>query len=546
MVRVSAIFIAICMVLIAVSLGIVLYLRFGFTGVESGVVALGALTALAVYNAVAARMRDRAEASAQISTLSRSSGDLARQLAEFSLRLNAMDSKVEHVLERSLQVAQPLAAEIEELSTLVKQLADSVAGHQLAIGRIGAKFDAVAATRQTGPAAPSADVDAAPAAPAPRPAAPAVAAPALTTAAPAAAVPEPAAASAAMVAPPPVPSVTEPPAATPAPAAPAPSPRAAPAESTVPAFAGLDRAGIIAAIGSAIEGGRIDLYLQPIVMLPQRKVRFYEAMSRLKADNGDMVAAADFLKYAEAGALMPKLDHLTVLRCVQVVRRLLLKNREIGLFCNVSGLTLTDASFSSLLELVEANRAIATSLVLEFTQSAVRAMGPIEHESLAALAERGFRFSMDNLTDLRVEPRELTDRGFRFVKASANLLLNRAGAASTDIHPADFSDLLGRYGIDLIAERIESENVVVDLLDYDVRFGQGFLFAPPRPVRAEALQSTNGEAPKDYAREQGKPGLGEAGRSTLGPAPATPQVAAPVAASRGSLAQLIRAGASRG
>ncbi len=547
MVRVSAIFIAICMVLIAVSLGIVLYLRFGFTGVESGVVALGALTALAVYNAVAARMRDRAEASAQISTLSRSSGDLARQLAEFSLRLNAMDSKVEHVLERSLQAAQPLAAEIEELSTLVRQLADSVAGHQLAIGRIGAKFDAVAATRQTGPAAPSADVDAAPAAPAPRPAAPAVAAPALTTAAPpAAAVPEPAAAPAAMVASTPAAVVTEPPAATPASAAPAPSPRAAPAESTVLAFAGLDRAGIIAAIGSAIEGGRIDLYLQPIVMLPQRKVRFYEAMSRLKADNGDMVAAADFLKYAEAGALMPKLDHLTVLRCVQVVRRLLLKNREIGLFCNVSGLTLTDASFSSLLELVEANRAIATSLVLEFTQSAVRAMGPIEHESLAALAERGFRFSMDNRTDLRVEPRELTDRGFRFVKASANLLLNRAGAASTDIHPADFSDLLGRYGIDLIAERIESENVVVDLLDYDVRFGQGFLFAPPRPVRAEALQSTNGEAPKDYAREQGKPGLGEAGRSTLGPAPATPQVAAPVAASRGSLAQLIRAGASRG
>ena len=26
---------------------------------------------------------------------------------------------------------------------------------------------------------------------------------------------------------------------------------------------------------------------------------------------------------------------------------------------------------------------------------------------------------------------------------------------------------------------------VVDLLDYDVRFGQGFLFAPPRPVRPE-------------------------------------------------------------
>ena len=29
---------------------------------------------------------------------------------------------------------------------------------------------------------------------------------------------------------------------------------------------------------------------------------------------------------------------------------------------------------------------------------------------------------------------------------------------------------------------------MVDLLEYDVRFGQGFLFSPPRPVRAEALQ----------------------------------------------------------
>jgi cyclic-di-GMP phosphodiesterase TipF (flagellum assembly factor) len=114
-------------------------------------------------------------------------------------------------------------------------------------------------------------------------------------------------------------------------------------------------------------------------------------------------------------------------------------------------------------------------------------MGPIEQECLATLAELGFRFSMDHVVDLRVEPRELADRGFRFIKVPSALLLSRA-AASGDIHPADFSDLLGRFGIDLIAERIEGESTVVDLLDYDVRFGQGFLFSPPRPVRAEVLQ----------------------------------------------------------
>jgi len=481
MVRISAIFIAACIVLIAGSIGVVVYLRFGLTGAESALVALGVLTALAVYNAIAARKHDRLEASNQLANLARGSGELARQLAEFGRRLSTTEGKVDTVIDRALATAQPLAAEIEELSTLVKQLADSVAAHEAAL----------AAERQ--------------------PAAAAVETPAAANGAAIMADPDSNLAAPLVVA---------------APAAPAVS--AAPAERKIAAFAGLDRDGIIAAIAKAIDASKIDLYLQPVVTLPQRKVRYYEALSRLKAENGDLVAAGDFLAYAEAGALMPKLDQLSTLRCVQVVRRLLLKNREIGLFCNLSGATLTDSGFPKFLEFMEANRAIAPSLVFEFTQSAVRAMGPIEHESLAALAERGFRFSIDNLTDLRVEARELNERGFRFVKVPAALLFNRVGVASTDIHPADFSDLLGRFGIDLIAERIENENTVVDLLDYDVRFGQGFLFSPPRPVRAEALQGAAGD-PKESGKDAASP----------------PQKASAATGSGGHLAQLARVGMRR-
>ncbi len=474
MVRISAIFIAACMVLIAGSIGVVVYLRFGFTGAELALVALGVLTALAVYNAISARKHDRLEASNQLANLARGSGDLARQLAEFGRRLNAMEGKVDTAIDRALATAEPLAAEIEELSTLVKQLADSVAAHDAALAG-DRRLPRTAA--EAPPTVNGAAV---------------AVAPDLVIAGPV--------------------EATAP---------------AAPVERKIAAFAGLDRDGIIAALAGAIDASKIELYLQPVVTLPQRKVRYYEALSRLKADNGDLVAAGDFLPYAEAGSLMPKLDHLSALRCVQVVRRLLLKNRDIGLFCNLSGATLTDSGFPKFLEFMDANRAIAPHLVFEFTQSAVRAMGPIEHESLAALAERGFRFSIDNLTDLRVEARELNQRGFRFVKAPAALLFNRVGVASTDIHPADFSDLLGRFGIDLIAERIENETTVVDLLDYDVRFGQGFLFSPPRPVRAEALQGVAGEA-----RESGKDA-------------APPQLAGDPIGPGGDLSQFARAGMRR-
>jgi cyclic-di-GMP phosphodiesterase TipF (flagellum assembly factor) len=261
-------------------------------------------------------------------------------------------------------------------------------------------------------------------------------------------------------------------------------------------FQGLSREGIAELVAKAADANRIDLYLQPIVTLPQRKVRYYEAMSRLRTEEGDIIPAGDFIEVAEAVGLMPKIDNLLVFRCVQVTRRLQLKSRDVGLFCNISATTLTDAAFfKQFLDFMDANRALASSLMFEFTQQAYRAFGPIEHEALAALAERGFRFSMDHVADLRMEPKELADRYFRFLKVPAKLLLNPATGAQSDISPEDLADLLARSGIDLIAERIENENMVVDLLDYDVRFGQGFLFSPPRPVRAEALSGGAPEKP---------------------------------------------------
>jgi cyclic-di-GMP phosphodiesterase TipF (flagellum assembly factor) len=269
-------------------------------------------------------------------------------------------------------------------------------------------------------------------------------------------------------------------------------------------FRGLSRESVADQISKAIDADRVDLYLQPIVTLPQRKVRYYEALSRLRTEDGEVVPAIDFIDIAESIGLMPKLDNLAVFRCVQVTRRLLLKSRDVGLFCNLSAATLTDGlMFRQFLDFMDANRALAASLMFEFTQAAYRSFGPIEHESLSALAERGFRFSMDHVTDLHMEPNELANGSFRFLKVPARLLLNKAAATHGDTDPEDLADMLARSGIDLIAERIETETTVVDLLDYDVRFGQGFLFSPPRPVRAEALQGTGETGKSDLSESPG-------------------------------------------
>ncbi|CAN7523249.1 EAL domain-containing protein [Bradyrhizobium sp. LjRoot220] len=437
MIRISTIFIAICMVLVAASLGLVLHAVAGISGMESAIVALTALTFLILYNAVSMRLRDRSDVGSQIADLSRGTADLARQVAEFGRRLAAVEGRVVSANSASSDRIQAVVGEINELGVLVKQLAVSVASHE----------DLIASGAAATPPAPAA-VAAAP-------------------------IPEP---------------PTSPPISTETPTVARPAPAKIAAEAVA-----RSQPQLLAAVKNAVEENRLDIYLQPMVTLPQRKVRFYEAVTRLRDDNDQILAADDFIATAEAGGLIGRIDHMVMLRCVQVLRRLMVRNKDVGVFCNVSAATLANpTTFAQCLDFLEANRALAPSFVLEFKQATFRNLGPTETEHLAALSQRGYRFSIDHVSDLRVEPRELADRGVRFIKVPAALLLDPRQNSTSDIHPSDLSDLLGRFGIDLIAEKIEGERAVVDLLDFDVRFGQGFLFAPPRPLRPEGASATGG------------------------------------------------------
>ncbi|MDO8398313.1 MAG: EAL domain-containing protein [Bradyrhizobium sp.] len=460
MIRISTVFIAICMVLVAASLGLILYSVLGISGSESAIVALTALTFLILYNAVSMRLRDRTDVGGQIADLSRGTADLARQVAEFGRRLAAVEGRVVSANSTGADRIQTVIGEINELGVLVKQLASSVASHD----------DMLAA----GTAAPP-----------PQPASP----------------PE-------REAPSELPDVAEETASAPAPAraVPVPAAPAAAAPAITEATPSRSHAHILNAVKGAVEENRIDIYLQPMVTLPQRKVRFYEAVTRLRDDKDEVLAAEDFIGVAEAAGLIGRIDHMVMLRCVQVLRRLMVRNKDVGIFCNVAAATLGNpTTFAQCLDFLEANRALAPSFVLEFKQSTFRNLGPTETEHLAALAQRGYRFSIDHVTDLRIEPRELADRGVRFIKVPAALLLDQRSGSTSDIHPSDLSDLLGRFGIDLIAERIEGERAVVDLLDYDVRFGQGFLFAPPRPLRPEGASATGGTPPNNAQEPNGPP-----------------------------------------
>ena len=271
--------------------------------------------------------------------------------------------------------------------------------------------------------------------------------------------------------------------------------RTTPAPQATP-ITGFGHSDLLETIRASLEENRVDLYLQPIVSLPQRKLRFYEALTRLRAEDGSVIMPSQYIKVAAPAGLMSVVDNLLLFRCVQVMRRLIQKNRDIGLFCNISGDTLADAEFfPQFLEYMHHNRDLAPQIVFEFGQDTVLKAGAAGEENLRYLSSLGFGLSMDHVETLDLDFAKLKGLGFSHIKVRAGTLTSGMEGAHAAVAAEDLKQLLERHGLDLIAERVEEERTVVQLLDYGVDFAQGFLFGEPRAVRDDAKTLPDTAAP---------------------------------------------------
>lgn len=248
-------------------------------------------------------------------------------------------------------------------------------------------------------------------------------------------------------------------------------------------------------IRRALEENRVDLYLQPVVSLPQRKVRFYEGLSRLRSEDGAVIMPEQYIRIAAPAGLMSVVDNLLLFRCVQIVRRLTQRQRDVAVFCNISGHTLNDAEFfPQFLDFMHHHRDLAGQIIFEFSQDSVLAGGPAQEANLRYLANLGFRLSMDQVSRLDFDLARARRLGFQFMKVCAATLLSGMKDARAPVAAEDLKDLLARNGLNLIVERVENEKTVVQLLEFNVGFGQGYLFGEPRAIR-EIAEANDPRAP---------------------------------------------------
>jgi cyclic-di-GMP phosphodiesterase TipF (flagellum assembly factor) len=257
--------------------------------------------------------------------------------------------------------------------------------------------------------------------------------------------------------------------------------------------------GPIDLVREALLENRVELHLQPIVQLPQRKTAYYEGFTRLKDASGRLILPQEFIPAAEQAGLMSTIDNVLMFRCVQIVRKLMKQDRRIGIFCNFSPSALADETFfPQFLEFMRENRDLSGSVIFEIPQKAFEERTSVEARAIAKLVDLGFRFSIDKVTSAEIDLPDLERSGVRYVKIPARILADqvlRSGvrprsAITREIAATDIAAVFQRYGIDLIAERIENEEAVLEVLDLDVPYGQGHLFGAPRAIKDSLMEET--------------------------------------------------------
>lgn len=248
-------------------------------------------------------------------------------------------------------------------------------------------------------------------------------------------------------------------------------------------------------VREALEENRVDLYVQPVVTLPQRRVAFYEGFTQLRDATGRVLAPGAFIKAAERAGLMTEVDNLLLFRCVQIVRKLTGQDRKIAIFCNISLNSLSDETFfPTFLDFIRQHNDLAGSLIFEISQRAFEERDAVAARNMARMADFGFRFSIDRIVDLDMDLDDMQRAGVRFVKVGGERLLEAvsgyeriAGVDAGDIAHQDIASLFARRGIELIADRVEEESTVVEVLELDVAYSQGHLFGEPRQVNEDML-----------------------------------------------------------
>jgi cyclic-di-GMP phosphodiesterase TipF (flagellum assembly factor) len=238
---------------------------------------------------------------------------------------------------------------------------------------------------------------------------------------------------------------------------------------------------------SALDEHRLVFHIEPIVTLPQRRPQGYDLVPRLQLEEEELADPADFMPRHGGDDTVMRIEADGIEEAVVIARRSRTAGSPITLYVPLSRATLNNVrAVEQVLAALDANRAIAGSLLFALSQEAFRALSAKERASVAAIGKMGVGLSLTAAASLRVDYAELQGLGFCSIRVDATKFL-RQPETFTEFHAADVATYGRRFGIELIATGLMDEQQLLALFENGVTLVQGPYIARPGPVRPDLV-----------------------------------------------------------
>ena len=239
-------------------------------------------------------------------------------------------------------------------------------------------------------------------------------------------------------------------------------------------------------VQEALMDDRLVLAFQPIVDCQTAQPRYHECLLRMKRADGSILPAGLFVPVVEQLGLMRQIDRQTLDLAIAELER----DAHVRLTLNISGMTAGDQAWlRKLVGMLRGRPDIATRLTIEITETVVLQDLDESARFVSAIRDLGCGVALDDFGAGYTSFRNLQALAVDMVKIDGAFIKDLADRPDNQLFIRTLLGLAKGFGLDTVAECVETEAEAEILRQQDVTFLQGYLYGKPELDRSKIVSA---------------------------------------------------------
>ena len=245
----------------------------------------------------------------------------------------------------------------------------------------------------------------------------------------------------------------------------------------------------VSRISSAVEEERLELFFQPIIGIGKENDNsrgHYELLLRMRDERGELVSPDQFIPAAERYNLMSTLDRWVIREALsELADRKSDGDARYTIAINLSGTSLSEDRFlEDVIKELEKQQLPTGAICFEITETAaISNLSRVIH-FMQTLKKLGCKFSLDDFGSGLSSFTYLKNLPVDYLKIDGHFIRNVAEDSVDESMVKAISEVGHAMGIETIAERVETKQVLEKLGTLGIEFAQGYYIARPASVQS--------------------------------------------------------------